>query len=248
VKVLCLDEIAQHKGHGSFLLIISAPELGLVLDVLPDRCKDTLEAWFDARGSEWCATVEVACADLWKPYHLAIAAKLPNARPIADRFHVMKSLNDAVTKLRRTIQREATDPVREVLKGCRWLLVKNRETLTDEERQELDTMFNASPALRECYMLKEDFRKLFDLPDRHTASQSLDGWLKRARGTGHRAMLAFVRTVETWRDAILNYFDDHWSNGFAEGVNNKIKLIKRRGYGYPNFEQFRLHILVAFGD
>jgi transposase len=138
--VLCLDEIAPHKRYGRYNLVISAPELGLVLDVLKDRKKASLEAWLDDRGVDWCDAVEVCCADRWDAYHEAAQAKLPNARQTVDRFHVMKHLNEAVTKARRTIQHHADAATQQVLKGCRWLLVKHRENLEDDERQRLDTM------------------------------------------------------------------------------------------------------------
>ena len=102
-----LDEVAPHKGHGRFHLIITAPELGIVLDVLSDRKKGSLEAWFDARGVEWCAAVTDCTADMWDAYHAAAQAKWPNVRLTVDRFHVMKNLNEAVTKARRSIQKRA---------------------------------------------------------------------------------------------------------------------------------------------
>ena len=137
--MVCFDEIAPHKGQGQYELVIYAPELGIVLDVLKDRKKATLEEWFVARGPDWCAAVEVYCADMWDQYHQAAQAHLPNAQPVVDRFHVMKNLNDAVTKARRAIQRQATDEQQETLKGCRWLLVKNRENLTEEEQPDLSS-------------------------------------------------------------------------------------------------------------
>lgn len=247
MKVLCLDEVAPHKGHGHYRLIISAPELGLVLDVLEDRTKDSLEAWFDQRGQAWCAHVEVCCADMWDAYHDTAAAKLPNARQTVDRFHVMKNLNQALTQARRVIQRQADEPTRASLKGCRWLLVKNREHLDDEERQQLHAMLEASPELKLCYELKEAFRDWFNqVTDRQTAARSLADWLARVQASGLKALQAFTRTIENWRERILNYFDGRHSNGFAEGVNLKIKLLNRRGFGYRNFQHFRLHVLVAF--
>jgi transposase len=248
VKVLCLDEIAPHKRHGRYNLVISAPELGLVLDVLKDRKKASLEAWLDDRGLAWCAAVEVCCADMWDAYHDAAQAKLPNARQTVDRFHVMKNLNDAVTKARRTIQHHADAATQQVLKGCRWLLVKNRENLDDDERQRLDAMLAASPELKQCYDLKEDFRQWFQSPDRATAEQGLTDWLARVEASGLKALQAFTRTLTNWKDRILNYFDGRHSNGFAEGINLKVKLINRRGFGYRNFENFRLHVLTAFGQ
>jgi transposase len=244
--VLCLDEIAPHKRHGRYYLVISAPELGLVLDVLKDRKKASLEAWFDARGLDWCAAVEVCCADMWDAYHEAAQAKLPNARQTVDRFHVMKNLNDAVTKARRTIQKHADETTQQLLKGCRWLLVKNRENLEADEQQRLDAMLAASPELKLCYDLKEDFRKWFQSSDRATAEQGLTDWLARVEASGLKALQAFTRTLTNWKERILNYFDGRHSNGFAEGINLKVKLINRRGFGYRNFENFRLHVLTAF--
>lgn len=248
MKVLCLDEIAPHKGHGGYLLIISAPELGLVLDVLKDRKKASLEAWFEQRGAAWCAVVEVCCADMWDAYHEAARGHLPRARLTVDRFHVMKNLTDAVTKARRTIQKHADEATQQILKGGRWLLVKNPDDLTDEERPRLAAMLAASPDLKQCYELKEAFRQWFNQPlDRAVAADQLTAWLTQVEASGLKALQAFTRTVRNWRESILNYFEGRHSNGFAEGVNLKIKLLNRRAFGYRNFDNFRLHILTAFG-
>ena len=247
VKVLGLDEVAPHKGHGNYRLIISAPADGYVLDVLKDRKKETLDAWFDARGAEWCAAVEVCCADMWDAYHESAQVKLPHARLVVDRFHVMKNLNAAVTDARRMIQKQSDSETQTQLKGGRWLLVKNRENLSAEECANLNAMLTASPVLKQCYELKEDFRAWFNAPhDRDTAAAELDAWLERVKAANLKALHAFARTLGNWRDRILNYFEGRHSNGFAEGVNLKIKLINRRAFGYRNFESFRLHVLVAF--
>lgn len=245
--MLSLDEFTIHKGHGHYRLVISAPELGVVLDVLPDRHKETLEAWLDQRGPAWCAAVEVCCADMWDAYHTVAKTKLPNAQRVVDRFHVTKNLNDAVTAARRTIQRQADEATRALLKGCRWLLVKNHDQLTDEEQRQLDQILAACPALKSCYDLKEALRAWFDqTTDRETADKALSAWQAQAKATKLRSLQAFVRTLDNWREGILNYFNGRHSNGFAEGVNLKIKLLNRRGFGYRNFAHFRLHILVAF--
>lgn len=245
---MSLDEIAPHKGHGRYLLVISAPELGLVLDVLKDRHQETLLTWFDERGKDWCAQVQVCCADMWEPYHDAAQAKLPNTKLVVDRFHVMKNLNDALSKARRTIQHQADEATKAQLKGCRWLLVKNRENLTADECTRLDAMLAASPELKRCYELKEAFRDWFNhSPDRERAAQSLSEWIAQVEASGFKALRSFIKTLNNWRERILNYFDGRYSNGFAEGINLKIKMINRRGYGYANFDHLRLHILVAFG-
>jgi transposase len=247
VRAICFDEISLHRGHGKFVLVISAPELGLVLDVLPDRNKETLLKWLEERGIEWCAAVQYACSDMWDAYQQAAEQKLPNARRVVDRFHVMKNLNDALTKARRAIQKDADEKTKELLKGCRWLLVKNRENLSQEQEKQLADMLEASPELKRCYELKEAFRALFnqDLTPK-AAEKRLLRWIAKVEATPSKALKSFINTLRNWWQQILNYFDGRFNNGFAEGVNLKIKMLNRRGFGYRNFNSFRLHVLVAF--
>ena len=247
VNVLHVDEIAPHKGHGNYQLILSSPEVG-VLDVLENRLKATLEAWFAERGPEWCAAVQEFHTDMWRAYHDVARAQLPNVpMTTADHFHVIDNLNTALGEVRKTIQRTADSATREVLKGSRWLVLKSREALTEQEQEHLDIILDAVPALACNYTLKEDFRAIYQLRDPQAAAEALDQWLEQARTTGHTAMQTFVNTVTNWREEILSYFRTRGSNGFAEGVNNKIKLVLRRAFGCPNFEHFRLRIIVAFG-
>jgi transposase len=242
-----VDEIAQHKGHGSYRLIISAPELGIILDVLKERTKEAFCAWLQQRGKEWCDQVEILCADMWDAYHEAAAIWLPKAKRVVDRFHVMKNLNDALSKARRSIQNQADEATKALLKGCRWWLVKNRENLDEEDQTNLEQALVASQELKVCYQLKEDFRDWFNQEhDRESAERLLNDWIARVKASSFRALKAFVKTLQNWKEPILNYFDGRHTNGFAEGVNLKIRLIHRRAFGYRNFQQFRLHILVAF--
>ena len=246
--MICFDEISLHRGHGKFVLVISAPEIGLVLDVLSDRSKETLEKWLDERGKEWCAVIQVACSDMWDAYQEVAAKKLPNAIRTVDRFHVMKNLNEALTKARRAIQKDADEHTKEVLKGCRWLLVKNKENLKAEELQKLQSMLAASPELKACYEFKESFRNLFNQNlDYQGAEERLLEWVARVEASQFKSLQVFVKTLRNWWQQILNYFVGRHTNGFAEGVNLKIKMLNRRGYGYRNFNSFRLHVLVAFG-
>ncbi len=247
MRAICFDEISLHRGHGKFVLVISAPELGLVLDILPDRSKESLLKWLEERGSAWCAAVQYACSDMWHTYQQAAEQKLPNARRVIDRFHIMKNLNDALTRARRIIQKEADEKTQEILKGCRWLLVKNRENLSEEQEKQLAGMLQASPELKQCYELKEAFRDLFNQNLTPQATEKrLRHWVAKVEAQSFKSLKAFANTLRNWWHQILNYFDGRFNNGFAEGVNLKIKMLNRRGYGYRNFNSFRLHVLVAF--
>lgn len=240
-----IDEIAQEKGHGNFVLVLSAPEEGYVLDVLPDRERKTLEKWLDGLPPEVKKAIKTVNLDMWEPYALAVKTKLPQARIVVDRFHVMKNLNHCLTLARREIQRTASDEVKEPLKGSRWALVKNEKDLNEKQRAKLETVYQVSPELKACHQLKEKFRTIFEtMTDRKKARTALQHWIKQVQKQKVTAFQPFLVTLGNWFELILNYFLERWTNAFAEGVNNKIKLIKRRAFGFTNFDHFRLHILV----
>lgn len=240
-----LDEFARKKGHGNFALVISAPEEGCVLDVLPNRERETLEKWLDELSAEQRQAIQVVNVDMWEPYTLAVKAKLPHATIVADRFHVMKNLNRCLTQARREIQNNAPAEVKAQLKGSRWVLVKNQKDLNAKERLKLEAIYQLSPELKTCHRLKELFRLLFDtLTDREEAKRALQVWMQQVEALEVKAFKPFLVTLNNWFEQILNYFIESWTNAFAEGINNKIKLIKRRAFGYTNFDHLRLHILV----
>lgn len=227
------------------MLVISAPEEGYVIDVLPNRERETLEKWLAGLPEVRRMAIQVVNVDMWEPYTLAIKAKLSHAIIVVDRFHVMKNLNHCLTLARREIQRDACPEVKEQLKGSRWVLVKNHKNLTDKERLKLEILYKISPELKACHQLKELFRALFEtLTDREQAKHALETWIHQVQSLQVKALKPFITTLNNWFEHILNYFLERWTNAFAEGINNKIKLIKRRAFGFTNFDHFRLRILV----
>jgi transposase len=245
IRVLNIDEIALEKGHGNFVLVLSAPEEGYVLEVLSDRERKTLENWLEGLAPEVKRMIKVVNLDMWEPYTLAIRAKLPRARIVVDRFHVMKNLNHCLTMARRDIQRNASNEVKEQLKGSRWVLVKNQKDLNAKQRARLENVYKVSPELKACHQLKEQFHTIFETTtDRQKARTALRHWMKQVENLHVTALQSFLVTLHNWFELILNYFLERWTNAFAEGINNKIKLIKRRAFGFTNFDHFRLRILV----
>lgn len=245
VKRLGMDEIALRKGHDQYNLVLIDLDLGRVLTLLPDRKKETLEAYLDTWSEEQRAGVKEVAIDMWEPYFLAAQAKLPNAMVTADRFHVMKNLNEHVSEARREIQRSAPVEEKEKLKGIRWLLVRNEADLTEEEKVRLGQACEASPLLLKLHECREGFREIFESPlDLDAAAARLDGWIASVQAAGIKALETFVRTLRNWWQPILNYFRERTNSGPVEGTNNKIKLIKRVGYGYTNFRHFRTRVVT----
>ena len=248
VRRLGIDEISLKKRHKQFILVLSDLDRGCVIAVLEDRLMERLESWFDSLSEEERQAIEEVSMDMWSPYRQAVKNKVPHAEIIADRFHVVKNLNKAVTKARRDIQRTADEETKECLKGSRWVLVTNEENLSDKGRQKLAEVYEASPELKQLHQLKEAFRDIFETDQtREQAAKALAEWMERVKATGLKKLDAFLTTLENWGEEILNYFNHRVTQGFVEGMNNKIKLIMRRGFGYRNFDHFSQRILIECG-
>ena len=231
-RVLGIDEISLKKRHQQFALVASDIERRCLVAVLPSRDKESLEQWFDSLSDSQRKAIRFVSIDMWAPYRLAVSNKLAQATVVVDRFHVMKQLNTRVTQLRSSIQRNATPEVRSALKGSRWVLVRNRCDLKEAEQAQLDKILVLCPQLRTLYLLKEEFRAIFEkVHCRDKARKFLAAWVLKAQYTGNKFVKKFVTTVNNWREEILNYFIERITNGFVEGLNGSLRSITRAAFG-----------------
>ena len=204
--------------------------------------------------------IEVVSIDPYEAYRQAIRSELPAARIVVDHFHLVRGANTALDSIRRERQREAArrrpkgarrsghgSTWRPELYRARHRLLKARERLTERERRRLCALFEHEPAIAEAWGLKEVFRSIYRARDRHEAARRLDRFLSAAGRAELPAFEAFADGVRLWRSELLAYFDEPTTNGYAEGVINKVKVIKRRAYGLPTFEGFRGRVLLACG-
>jgi transposase len=178
----------------------------------------------------------------------AVRENLPGAVMVLDHFHVIKLFNEKLTQLRRDIYRETTDLLhREVLKGTRWLLVKNWENLNDK-RNEKERLLEApriNQPLPTAYYMKEELGLLWKQQDKGSADSFLKDWIARAQVSGLRMLQKFAQTLAAHRAAILAYYDYPISTGPLEAANNKIKTVQRQAYGYRDLEFLILKIYAA---
>ncbi len=248
IRVLGIDEISLKKRHRQFALIISDLDRKCILAVLPDREKTTLEMWIDTLSPQERESIRFVSIDMWAPYYQAAQNKLPHAKVVVDRFHVMKQLNMRLTQLRTAYQKELTPEMRSEIKGSRWLLVRNRSELSASEEAQLTHLLNLCPELRTLYLLKEEFRSIFDkVHDRHQAERFLSVWMLKAGWTGNKYLAKFVITLRNWWEQILNYFIERITNGFVEALNGVLRAIMRIAFGYRNFHNFRLRAFAELG-
>jgi transposase len=246
LRVLGIDEMALKKRHKQYVLILSDLERHCILAILSDRKKETLINWLKRHPDQ--RHIKVVSTDLWEPYRQAVKQALPQARQVADRFHVMKHLNQRLTQARRSLQKKADPETYAILKGSRWILVKARHDLSPEEEGNLQHILLLCPELRVRYLLKEEFRTICDkVQSREQAARFLRAWIWKVQQTGDKRLLKFVKTLKNWWHEFLNYFINRVTQGFVEGINNAIRATIRRAFGFRNFDIFRLQILAQYG-
>lgn len=248
VRVLGMDEIALKKRLKQYVLVLSDLERRYVLAVLPTREQETFIAWLKTLSQAEKRAIRVVSMDMWWPYRSVVEKYLPQADIVADRFHVMKQLNEQLSKARRPIQREADETTKAALKGFRWLLLRARSSLNAQQVQQLQTALAADEDLRTAYLLKEEFRLIFErIHDQQRARRFLMAWVFKVQQANNPYLLAFVKALQNWWQQILNYFDERITNGFVEGINRAIRAIIWRAYGFRNFDNFKLQILAELG-
>jgi transposase len=245
LKEIAIDEIAIGKGHAYFTVVLNLRS-GAVVYVGDGKGVAALTAfWKRLRASR--AKVKAVATDMSKAYIRAVRDNLPKAVHVFDHFHVIKLFNEKLTAFRRELYRELTDEgQRRILKGTRWLLLKNPENLDPlrNEKQRLEDALALNTPLTVAYYLKEDLRQIWQQKNKATARLVFEDWIRRANVSGIRMLQQFARTMEEHRDGILAYYDYRISTGPLEGINNKIKTMKRQAYGFRDKEFFKLKILA----
>lgn len=245
VRVLGIDEIAARKGRGDFKLVVVNLETGAVLEQLPARDKETVRAYFAGWPPEFRAQVQEVTADFWTAYHDVVAEVFPQARRTGDRFHVQKQVNAALNQTRRAARRGRPAAARAELGELRGALLRNGTDLDPADQAWVREAGRVYPPVGVAYDLKERLRRMYEeAASRAAAACRLGWWVKKARASGLDAFAKLADFMERWWEPILNYFVARRTNGPVEGCNNKIKLIKRRAYGFTNDSHFRLRVLM----
>lgn len=244
LRLIAIDEITIGKGH-RYLTIILDLETGAVVFVGDGKGADALlPFWKRLKRSR--ARIEAVAIDMSPAYIAALSEHLPQAALVFDHFHVIKLFNDKLSDFRRELFRQANHREQRVLKGTRWLLLKNPENLKvdKDEHQRLQKALEINQPLACAYYMKEDLRRLWSQADKQAAESFMFDWVCRAWSTGIRMLSKFADTIMAHRKGILAYYDYPISTGPLEGANNKIKTMKRQAYGFRDMDFFKLKIMV----
>lgn len=242
-----IDEFSQKKGRNNFCVLIGNNDANKPFDILPSRDENNLDKYFSSIPQNIKDNVKSFTVDMWKIFIKQIEKHFPNAEIIIDRFHVTKCLNKCIDKTRRRLQKLIAKDRSKKLKGLRWIILKNHRDLTKEEKEKLEFAFECSKGIKEMYELKEAIRAVFEKKiSKEKARKQLRKLVDKAKEINDKSIKSFIKTYNLFEDYILNYFNERRTNGLIEGINNKIKLIKRIAYGMPNFINFAGRILSAF--
>jgi len=209
---------------------------------LKDRRKETVKKFLSSIPRRLHKTIQAVCADMYDGFVNAAKEVFgKNVRIVADRFHVAKSYRNELEKLRkkemRRLKKELTDEKYKELKGVMWILRKDKNKLSKNEKKKLEKLFEYSPdlklAYRLCYKLTDIFNQNLS---KKQAKRKIKGWMKEIIESNLDCFDSFLTTLNNRMDEITNYFEGRYNSGFVEGLNNKIKVIKRRCYGILNLD------------
>jgi transposase len=245
LKVIGIDEIALTKGRKNFVAIVTTQQTDghvAILTVLPDRKKETVKQFLESIPKRLRHTMETSCTDMWTGYANAVKEFSADHTEVSidvvvDRFHVAKNYRNCVDKVRKQERHRLKKVLpeiqyQEVVKDMMWTIRKNNRDLTADERKKLRRLFSYSPKLKLAYTFREELTAIFELLlTKEEARKRLLIWAAKVRCSSLTCFDKFLTTLNSWLDEIVNYFVNRLSSGFVEGLNNKIKTIKRRCYG-----------------
>lgn len=239
---IAIDEISIGKGH-KYLTVVLDLRSGAVVFVGDGKGVDALTPfWKRLKASG--AKIEAVAIDMSPSYIAAVKQNLPQAVIVFDHFHIIKLYNEKLSDLRRDIYRDLSTAGKSVLKGVRWLLLKNAKRLQPKynEKERLFKALRINLPLFTAYLLKEDLYRLWFQNSKAEATAFLDSWIARAEQSNVSMLNSFAKTLDGHREGILAFYDFPISTGPLEGTNNKIKTLQKQAYGFRDLDFFKLKI------
>lgn len=219
------------------MTVVADIDRGQLIEVIDSHKQEDIIEVLRQQPIEVRERVEEVSVDMWGGFPKVVEEVFPNAVIVFDRFHVMKPVNEELNLIRKQVQ------VKD--KGIKFILLKNGENLTRKEKTKLEEILSRSKRLRSAYEWKEEFREIFEKSTNvEEGKLRLSEWLNKARAVYCDA----ITTIRNHIDGICNYFINRTTSSVMEGINNRIKLIKRQAYGFVNFDNFRARLLACFSD
>ena len=243
VSYIAIDEFSVKRGH-KYMTVVMDLETRRIIYVNQGRTIESLRPLFK-RFQRLGITPKAIAMDMWPAYISAVTEYFPDTPIVFDRFHIESNLNKTISNIRKAVFRDETDlNNRKLIKGTRWLLLKNNENLNEDksEKEKLELALAINRPLAMAYYLKEDLKQFWSQANIDDAKKFLGSWAAKAIASGITLMVKFAYSVLGHRTGMFSWFENKISTGPLEGMNNKIKVLKRKAYGYRDMEYFKLKI------
>jgi transposase len=252
ITAIGVDEIQWQYGH-KYLTVVYQINEGCkrLLWAGKGRTEETLKVFFSYFGEERSRALKYICSDMWKPYLKVIAEKAKGALNILDRYHIMAKISKAIDKVRageaRKLQEKGYEPV---LKHSRWCLLKRPENRSEKEDTKLADLLRYNLKTMRSYLLKEDFQRFWEYLSPYWAVKFLEKWCTKVMRSRIEPMKEIARTLRSHKELIMNWFKARGviSLGAVEGLNNKVKVVTRKSYGYKHAEVLEVALYHTLGQ
>lgn len=248
IEVIGMDEFALHKGH-RYATVIIEPYRKEVLFVAKGRGRESIAPFFDLLGPGGCERLKAVVMDMNGAFEEEVKARAPQAAIVYDLFHVVaKYSREVISRVRNAEAAKLKDDKksRKVIQSSRWLLLRNYSNLRDHEKVRLEELLDANANLFTVYLLQDDLKRLWRFDCVEEAKQCWEQWYQLATESKIPQLVLFATRLKGYLQGILNHCLWPLHTGILEGINNKIKVIKRMAYGFRDHDYFFLKIRAAF--
>lgn len=248
LRILAVDEISIKKGQ-QYLTVVLDYLSGRVVWVGKERTKETLGSFFAGMTPEQRQSLEAIAMDMWDPFIHATKKHVPHVKIVFDLFHVVSSFGKVIDKVRNAEYRKASDEDKDVIKGSKYLLLTNKKNIRKKKpREHLKQLLSLNETINTLLILKDKLKHIWSYRSRTWATKAIDEWCLLAKTVNYTAVNTFANMLQKYSYGILNHCDYQIHTSKLEGVNNKIKVIKRKAYGFPDERYFSLKIIQAFAN
>ena len=246
-EAIGIDEISLRKGHTYRIVVSDLKRKRAIWFGGEDRSEESLDRFFQELGPKKSRKVQLTVIDMWKAFHNSTRRNAPQAAILFDKFHVLRHLQEALDKVRKSEYARLSGEDRRFIKGQKYTLLSRRENLTTEGRLALKTLLKANKRLNIAYLLKESFGQLWEYKQEGWARKFFENWKASLKWQRLRPYEEFAEMVERHWDGITAFIrlEEKISLGFVEGLNNKIRVLQRRAYGLWDEEYLRLKVLTC---
>jgi len=245
LNILAIDEISYKSGHKYLTIVLDLSKTKVVW-VGQGRSKATLDKFFCEIGEGNAKNICAIATDMWDPYLASISQNAPQAKVVFDKFHVIAEYSKMIDRIRNEEYSIASESGKKVIAGSRYLLLTNEQNLGKSQKERLKELLDVNETISTAYILKDELKMLWQCGSRKEAYSFLVDWVGKAIASGNKDLCKFSKKLMHYSYGLINHAIYPINSAKLEGVNNKIKVIKRRSYGFHDLNYFILKIKQGF--